>query len=42
MSKLDIELPFNVNDYSTLCRFFINRVIKQMAKNFKLYTFKKY
>lgn len=42
MSKLDIELPFNINDYSTECSVFINRVIKQMAKYFKLYTIKKY
>lgn len=35
MSKPDNELPINVNDCSTLCRVFINQVIKQIAKYFK-------
>lgn len=42
MSKLDIELPFNINDYSTGWRILIKQAFKQIAKYFKLYTFKKY
>ena len=42
MSKLDIELPFNINDYSTGWWILIKQAFKQIAKYFKLYTFKKY
>ena len=42
MSKLDIELPFNINDYSTGWWILIKQAFKQITKYFKLYTFKKY